>query len=188
LLTDPLDHESGFSYNFAGRIDTVTRPDETTEALTAVQMQGLTDGGSEESPAAPVLAVQASANYTDPRGHLWETYTDWLGFGLEQQAIDPLGDMAVAQHDPNGLDWLAVDPLARYTRDFFDEWGNPTEIVNADDTYSLYVYNDFSEVTEYTDPRGYVTAMSYDAVGKQGGKTARDSFRAKTSCVPFSGQ
>src|SRR5262249_22551499 len=72
-LIDPLDHETDFTYGFAGRIDTVTRPDETTESLVAVQMQGLVAGGegTEESPATPLLAVQASANYTDGRDNVW---------------------------------------------------------------------------------------------------------------------
>jgi YD repeat-containing protein len=92
-ITDPRSNATGFAYNFAGRVASVTRPDSSTEYLAALQMRGLAEppAGTQSNPAAPVLAVEALAEYTDPRGNAWQTRLDWLGFGTASQAADPLG-------------------------------------------------------------------------------------------------
>jgi YD repeat-containing protein len=157
-LTDPRNKVANFTYNFVGRLSSVTRQDNTTEQLTPMQMQGFAaqgTGTSSANPATSVLAVQGFANYTDPRNDVWQTYLDWLGFGLEQQASDPLGDMSITRHDANGLAWLMADQVGDRTRSFFDTKGNPTKIALPDDKTQQYVYNSFSEVTQYTNPRAY---------------------------------
>jgi RHS repeat-associated protein len=166
-LTDARSNPTTFTYNFAGRVSTVTRPDTTTEQLTAMQMQGLVPNGSgtQGSPATPVLAAQALATYTDARSNTWSSNLDWLGFGRASQAQDPLADLTLTYRDANGLGWLVSDPLGRRTRSFFDGKANPTTVVLPDNNTQKYAYNGFSEVTQYTDPGNNLTTYSYDSNG-----------------------
>src|SRR5205807_3538916 len=100
--------------------------------------------GTQTNPAAPTLAAQAQATYTDPRTNNWVTDFDWLGFGTDTQQSDPLSDMSLTYRDANALGWLTSDPLGRRTRLLFDTKGNPTEFIYADDTHDQYAYNSFS--------------------------------------------
>jgi RHS repeat-associated protein len=167
-LTDPNNHATTFAYNAASRVATVTQADLTTEQLTAQQMNGLAAPGSGTvaNPApAVLLATGAQAQYTDPNNQVWTTGLDWLGFGLNTSDIDPLGDAALTYRDANGLPWLSADALGRRTRDFFDSQGNVTEDVAADDTTQQYNYNQFSEVTQYTDQENNVSTDTYNTKG-----------------------
>jgi uncharacterized protein RhaS with RHS repeats len=79
-----------------------------------------------------MLAAQAEATYTDPRGNAWPKRLDWLALGDVSQATDPLGDTTVTHRDANGFPWLTTDPVGNRTRTFFDSKENPTEIVQGD--------------------------------------------------------
>ena len=169
-VTDPRGNITSVAYNFAGRVATVTRPDNTTEQLSAVQMQGLVQAGqgTQGSPATPVLVAQAQSQYTDPRGNVWQTSLDWLGFGARTALTAPLAGATVVTlnyRDANGLAWMTSDPLGHRYRRFFDASGNPTTVVQPDGSSWQYVYNSFSEVTQATDPLGDMTTFSYDANG-----------------------
>jgi RHS repeat-associated protein len=157
VLTNPRSYPTTFTYNAAGRVATVQRPDGTTEQLTGLQLNGL-------ATSTAVLAAQAQATYTDPRSNPWTASLDWLGFGQASQAADPLGDMTVTHRDANGLPWLTADPLGRRTRSVFDSKGNPTLLALPDDKTQQYTYNSFSEPTTYTDPNN-TTTYTYDGSG-----------------------
>jgi YD repeat-containing protein len=163
-LTDPNSHTTTFTYNSADRVSSVTQPDSTTEQLTAMQMNGWAAAGS-SNVTAVLLATGDQAQFTDGNNNVWNYGLDWLGFGKTVLAADPLGDTSLIYRDPNGLPWMASDPLARRTRDFFDNLGNPTKIVQADDSYAQYQYNSFSEPTQYTDPTGDTTTYTYNSKG-----------------------
>ncbi len=165
-LTDPNNHATTFTYNSADRVSSVTLADNTTEKLTAVQMNGWAAAGS-SNVTAVLLATGDQAQFTDGNNNVWKYGVDWLGFGLGTADIDPLGDAALTYRDVNGLAWMSADALGRRMRDFFDGKGNPTETVQADDSYALYQYNNFGEVTQYTDPTGSVTTYSYNSKGDQ---------------------
>ncbi len=180
-LTDPRGDVFTFAYNFADRIDTVTRPDtlpggaHTTESLTAQQMNGLVTGGDETA----TLAVQAVADYSDPRSTPnsnppnpidWLVAADWFGYGYGLQYYDPLSDLTTDRRDPNGLTWLGEDPLSRPTRTFYDQsgkialaapQGDATEIVLADANTELYTYNNYNEALTYIDPDSNVASYTY---------------------------
>lgn len=171
-LTDPRGDVFTFAYNFAKRIDTVTRPDalpggaHTTESLTAQQMNGLVTGGDETA----ILAVQAVADYSDPRSTPnsnppnpidWLTAADWFGYGYGLQYYDPLNDLTTDRRDSNGLIWLDEDPLSRPTRTFYDQagkialpapQGDATKVVLPDANTEAYTYNNYNEALTYTDP------------------------------------
>ena len=168
MLTDPNNHATTFAYNFADRVATVTQADNTTEQLTAEQMNGLAapGTGTSNNPApAVLLAAGAQAQYTDANDQVWTTGLDWLGFGLNTADIDPLGDAALTYRDANGLPWLSADQLGRRGADFFDTNGNTTEDVAPDDTTLQYSYNQFGEVTHYTDQENNVTTNTYNTKG-----------------------
>jgi RHS repeat-associated protein len=188
-LTDPRSKTTTFAYNFAGRAATATRPDGTTEQLTALQLQGLAvpPSGSQSNPAAPVLAVEALADYTDPRGNAWQTRLDWLGFGQASQAADPLGDMAVVHRNANGLAWMGADPLGRRAVSAFDSKGNPTKTYLPDDNTQQFTYNGFSQVTQATDPLGRTTTYAYDSNGNLTSITRPDPDGAGPLTAPVTG-
>ncbi len=187
-----------FAYNFADRIDTVTRPDtlpggaHTTESLFAQQMNGLQDPNNPDP--TPVLAVQAAADYSDPRSTQqtpidWLVATDWFGDGYGLQYYDPLNDLTTNRRDPNGLTWLDEDPLSRPTRTFYDQMGkialpapqgDPTEIVLPDANTELYTYNTFNEPLTYTDPDGYTATYGYG--GTSGTDDASGSLLTDAKC------
>ncbi len=167
-LTDPNSHATTFAYNFADRVSTVTQSDNTTEQLTAEQMNGLAapGTGTPSNPATAVLlATGDQAQFTDANTKIWTTGLDWLGFGLNAADIDPLGDASLNYVNANGLVWMSADALGRRTRDFFDANGNITEEVAADDSTQQYQYNPFSEVTQYTDQENNVTKYAYNSKG-----------------------
>jgi RHS repeat-associated protein len=167
-LTDPNNHATAFTYDFADRVSSVTQPDSSTLQLAPVQVNGLAapGTGTPSNPAASVLlATGSQASFTDGNGHVWTTGTDWLGLGQDVADIDPLGDASLNYINANGLTWMSSDALARRTREFFDSKGNPTEIVNADDSYATYQYNSFAEPTQYTNEIGAVTTYTYNSKG-----------------------
>jgi len=167
-LTDPNGHTTTFTYNFADRVSSVTFADNTTEQLTAVQMNGLAAPGT-GTPGNPAPSVLLGAGdqalFTDGNGNAWIYGLDWLGFGHEVAAIDPLGDASLNYIDTNGLVWMTSDGLGRPTVDFFDNKGNIIEEVAPDNTIQQYQYNAFSEVTQYTDQKGNITQYAYNSKG-----------------------
>jgi len=87
---DPNSNTTTFTYNTAGRVFSLQRPDSVSEHLTALQVQGL---------STATLAVEDVAQYTDGRSKLWNTRLDWLGYGLPTQEQDPLNDMTITYRD-----------------------------------------------------------------------------------------
>ncbi|MEX2120071.1 MAG: RHS repeat-associated core domain-containing protein [Pirellulales bacterium] len=166
-LTTPRNHTTTFGLNFAGRVDTVTLPDTTTEQLTPLQIRGLAQSpyGTQGNPAIAVLAVEATASYTDPRSNVWQSRHDWLGFGLATAAADPMAHNSVVHVTSNGLPWLVNDPLNRRTYSEFDSKANPTKVVLPDYNSESWTWNSFSQPTLYTNPRGKNTTYVYSATG-----------------------
>jgi RHS repeat-associated protein len=172
--TDPREETTTFSYNFAGRVDEVERPDETTEELIAWQIRGLANyptEGTQNTPATGLVEVEADAHYTDPRGNLWQTRLDWAGFGRAIEMFDPLVNRSAAYRDADGLAWLDIDPLSRRTRREFDSSGNLTTLyLHPEDTdfteiKQEFAYNSFSQMTESVDAIGHKTRYTYDTDG-----------------------
>ena len=89
--------ETTITYSSGGRVSQVTRTDSGSESLQPFQGQGLVPAGqgTPGNPAAPVLAVQAQASYTDPRQKTWKSRLDWAGYGVATQTVSPLGHTAV---------------------------------------------------------------------------------------------
>jgi YD repeat-containing protein len=173
--TDPNANTTTFSFNFAGSVTTVTRPDDTQEHLTAAQVVGLVAPGSGTAgdPALAVLAGQMFASYTDANENTWNTRLDDLGFGLATQKTDPLGDTTYIVRNTDGLPTDIIDPLQRATSYDYDSQGNVTEVTLPDGTQYLYAYNSFGQVTQVTEPDpdaegprvGSVTQYVFDSAG-----------------------
>ncbi len=119
MLTDPRSNAATFSFNSNERVTSVTQPDGSTTSLAFEQLGGLKASSFNQlginSIPAVLLAVGDQATYKDPRGNVWTTELDWLGFGLNTEDIDPLGDAALTYRDTNGLPWMSSDPLGRRT-------------------------------------------------------------------------
>jgi RHS repeat-associated protein len=165
-LTDRRSHTTTYAYG-TGRVTTVTRADNSTLLLTALELQGIpaSGTGTQGNPATSVLAAQATAAYTDARNNVWNTRMDWVGLGESSQQSDPLGDLSNTYRDANGFPWLVANPLGQRTRNFFDTFQkeNVTEAVNADDTHHQAAYNNASEPLTQTDELGNVTSYGYDS-------------------------
>ena len=131
-------------------------------------MQGLVPVGSgtQSNPATAALVAASQAQYTDPRSNLWQTSLDWEGLGTATESQAPLAGATVISlnyRDVNGLPWLSADPLGHRYRSFFNGKGNPTEVVQPDDSTWQYNYNAFSEVTQSTDPLGHLATYTYNS-------------------------
>ncbi len=163
-LTDPRNNATTFRYDFAKRVLSVAQADGTMLALVPEQVNGLAPSGSSNVRAA-LLAVGDQAQYTDARSNVWTTELDWSGFGRDIQNIDPLSDVSFTYRDTNGLPWMSSDALSSRTREFFNNQGNATMVVAPDDTTQKYGYNNFSEVTLYTDQLTNLTTYSYNSKG-----------------------
>ena len=173
-FVDPRSNTTAVAYNFAGRVSTITRPDGSTEQFKALQLQALCDAGqcTAGGPGAALLAAEAVADYTDPRGNAWDTRLDWWGFGTttqvtdpEAQASQPADHMTVYHRDSNGVMSQATDRLSRNHYFTLDAKGNPTKITNPDLTTRQFQYNSFSQPTQQTNELGKVTTATYDAAG-----------------------
>jgi YD repeat-containing protein len=181
-LTDPNTHGTVFNYGdptrYAGSVASTfltsdLQADNASAALTPRQTIGLPEtnlGGSAGSPANPA-GLGEDTLYTDQNGKTWTIGQDWLGFGLDVQDDDPVGDVAFTDIDTNGLPWLSADGVANRERAFFDSKGNVTKDVAADDSFWQYSYNNFSEVTQSTDPTGSTYTYSYNSKGDLTGIT-----------------
>jgi YD repeat-containing protein len=155
--TDPRNNLTTFTFNF-GRVLGANEAGLTREALAPEQLIGISGGAAQ-------LLVNAPATYTDGNSNLWQAQTDGLGFGAVEQQADPLSDTTVTYRDANALGWLNSDPLFRRDRAFFDGKGNTTKTVFADDAGESFAYNNFSEVTQYTDPDNHSTNYGFDGHG-----------------------
>jgi YD repeat-containing protein len=142
-------------YDASERVSTITRPDSTTEAFSAAQEQGWTNGGTSTSPAAPTLQAQVGTVYTDPLGNTTTYRPDWRGMGYTAQAVDALGNVTTHDRDANGLATITVDPLNRITQAAYDSHGNVTKTTYPDLTTTTYgAYNSFAEPASMTDQLG----------------------------------
>ncbi len=167
-LTDPNTHATSFTYNFADRVSSVTQPDNSTESLIAEQMNGLAAPGTGTSanPApAVLLATGDQAQFTDGNNNVWTTNLDWLGFGLDVQDGNPLGNTTLTYINTNGLAWMSANALGQANYSFFDNRGNTTETVNPDNSTQLDTYNSFGEVLTSTNELGAVTTDTYNNKG-----------------------
>lgn len=171
---DPRSSTTSFTYNFAGRLSTVTRPDSTTEQYTALQFVSLCDTSQctqRGTPGTAVLSAQAVADYTDPRSNVWNYFMDWNGFGLVTQMADPLGQSAPAGHmsvyhrDSNGLAIQTTDRVDRNTVFEYDSKANVTRITWPDGNTQLFEFNSNSQMTKKTDELGKLTTFTYDGEG-----------------------
>jgi len=73
-------------------------------------------------------------------------------------STDGTGYLSLTYRDAAALPWLDTDNLADRSRTFFDAQANPLKTVLPDDNYPQEQFNNFSEVTSYTDPNGATTA------------------------------
>jgi RHS repeat-associated protein len=166
-LTNPLNNVTTFTYS-STRISLITRPDAATDQFNPVQVQGQGGAGPGNAIFPPVQDSGSIAGVnTDPRGNIWNTYIDWLGFGQSTEPIDPLNDTGLIHRDKNGLSWMPADGNGNRNREFFDSNGNVTKNVQPDDTTWQYTYNSDSEVSQTTDPRGNLSTASYDTHGNR---------------------
>jgi YD repeat-containing protein len=132
-LVDPRSNTTAVAYNFAGRVATITRPDGSTEQFKALQLQALCDAGqcTAGQPGAALLAAEAVADYTDPRGNAW----DGVGIGgayIGWPIPIPVGISINARYGVVGAAGIAPLPPAVPPVDVTGGLGAPTGIAVGD--------------------------------------------------------
>jgi YD repeat-containing protein len=153
------------TYDSAEGVGTITRPDATTQLVSADQEQGWTNSGTSASPAAATLLAEAATNSTSPIGNTSQIRPDWYGLGQLAQATDALGDVTTNDLNSKGLPIAAVDGLNRITQSAYDSLGNPTTIWHPDLNTDQYTYNSDSEPLTHTDANNHTTSYTYDSHG-----------------------
>ena len=164
-LKDPMSNVVTISYDSAGRVGTITRPDLTTEEFSADQEQGWTNSGTSGSPAAATLLAAAGSTFTDANSNVTTIRPDWLGLGTAGQTTDALGDTETFDYNSNGLPTIVIDNLNRITQYTYNSLGNVTEEIYPDGTNVQSTYNSFSEPLTYTNEDGNTTSYTYNADG-----------------------
>jgi len=151
---DPLTNATTVDYDFAGRVTTITRPDDSQENFTASQVIGLValGNGTEQDPAVATLLEDADAVYEDALGNTWNTQLDMIGYGLPIIATDPLDNVTMTYRDDDGLPGRVTDALGLITEYDYDTGGNPITVTRADGSVYAYQYNAFGQVTQITEP------------------------------------
>lgn len=104
----------------------------------------------------------------------FETYEYDSAYGLLKKESDALGTIQSIEYDSMGnavrLEEAPGSPVAITTHITYDNYGNPlTRTVKGDtpaeDIVERFEYDNFGNVTKYTDPEGNETIVSYDYLG-----------------------
>ena len=166
-ITDSRSKLVTVSYNAAGRVDQITRPDGTTQTFEPYQMRGFDTSGTSGSPAPALLFAEARGTHTDPNGNASDVRIDWNGFGHANQTTDPVGNVwtGYMNSDSNGLATTTIDRLNRIGSYAYDSKGNPTTIKLPDLNLITVTYNGNSQVTEYRNELGNRVTYTYDGEG-----------------------
>jgi RHS repeat-associated protein len=179
VVRDERDHRTTIAYDAANRVDSVTRPDLSTQSFDPYQVRGYDTSGTSTTPAPATLLAEARATHVDPNGNATDLRADWRGLGRANQATDPLGNVATAYVDTNGLATTTIDRLNRITSFAYDSKGNPTTVKWPDGKSRTYAYNAASQVTEVADENVNRTTFTYDAEGNLTG--VRDPLSNRTT-------
>ena len=163
-ITDPNSRATAIAYDAAGRVNTVTHPDTGVDTIIAAQTRGFVPVGSgtASNPAVATLLAEARSTTTDPLGNESEAWPDWIGFGLTNVAVDPLGNVASAVRDANGQNTVMVDPLNRITQSTYDAWGNTTGMVYPDGATTSATFNAMARPLTVTDELNRTTTYQYN--------------------------
>ncbi|MFN5297236.1 MAG: Ig-like domain-containing protein, partial [Planctomycetaceae bacterium] len=176
--TLPENRTTLFSYDDAGRIQTVTQSDLSLRRFQPQQTLGWvnpTGGlGTSDRPAPLYRDGVPMGFQVNELGQQTRWRTDRFGFLIRQQTS--LGTVTLIERDANGLPtWqIAPDPddagplSSPETRWRYDARGNLVELVQPDGAVQQWAYHaTLNRPTEWTDAKGAAWRSSYDTRGNQ---------------------
>lgn len=175
-LTDGLNRVTKFSYDHRGSVTSVTRlfgtPDAVTESYTYEPAFGQLASFTDARNQPTVLDYDAAGNLVgllDPLNHPMSVTYDSQGKIVSvTNALGKTTSIGYEQSDVASL----TDPLNRTISFFTDAVGRLTGAMDPLGNGGRIEYDPLDRVLRSVDPRGGVTAMTYDANGNV--RTVRD--------------
>lgn len=176
-ITDPLNRVTQIGYDYLGNTSSVTRLAGTANAITATYEYE--------------RVFSNPSSYTDPLGH--QTRLDYDTAGNLISVTDPLSHTSTVAYDGKGKPLsitnaigkttqfayeqaeisTITDPLGRTASMFADAAGRMIGMADPAGNRSRFEYDPLDRVARSIDPRGGVTAMTYDENGNI--RTIRDA-------------
>lgn len=184
--TDPLGNSTLFEYDWLGRMNQVTHPDQTIEQITyddnhnPVQIVNRDEAKSSYTYDAANNLISAcderdkTCYYTYDTNHNLVTYTDkcegvWTYQYDENnhltQGEDPEGNVYGYSHDTAGRLLSYVTPAGRETQYRYSQTGDLLEITDADGTL-VFDYDKNGAQTGITDKMGHKQHLEYNQMGQ----------------------
>ncbi len=158
-----------YTYDFAGRMGRVDRPDGSSSEVVAAQTVALVDPamglGTEANPAPVVFPEDLVGVATDGNGNERTVTTD--RFGAATTDVDGLGRTTTTERDGDSNPTKLTRPNGAVETYTYDARGNrltATEQAIAATTTFTYEPT-FNQVTSVKNPRNNTTTLAYDAQG-----------------------
>ena len=192
----PADHTTGFTYDAAGRVLSVTNAEDETTSFEYDAMGRLTettsplgtlttnaydlDGRltSTTTDLTDTLDATTSFDYdaagnlvriTDAEGRETEFEYDLLGRPVVRR--DEAGKEWTTEYDALGRVVAVTDPTGRSALRGYDAAGRLVSTTDPAGQETTYAYNDRDQPVSVTDPLERVTTYTYDWLGRQTGLT-----------------
>ena len=164
--SDERGNTTSYSYSAYGQLVNVTLPDATQRKIVNRSQIGMMadDESSRYEPARPTIPAKVSGNYTDARGNPVISTLDRNGYSMVK--IDAEGRETIMQRDSKSNITREVRPNGSAVNMRYDALGNMTRMEEQfNGAVTTYEYNQFSQVTRMTNPRGNTTRYERDARG-----------------------
>ena len=165
---DERGNTTSYSYSAHGQLVNVTLPDATERNITNRSQIGIMadDEGSRSEPGKATVLAKVRSRYADARGNPVLETLDADGYPLV--TIDSAGRETIMERDDKSNVTREVRPNGSAANMDYDTQGNTMrreEEFNG--AVTSYEYNQFSQVTSMTNPRGNTMRHEYDSKGNQ---------------------
>ena len=167
--TDQRDNRKQYNYDNARRVTAAILPDSSQLSFTIGDVKGLPDlsggNGTRNQPlAAPPLQEEVANILLDQNGNSTRTEVDINDIPIKH--LDSVGRTTRYQRNVNDEITKRTRPNSSEIEQTFDDLGNTlTRIENFNGALYQYTYNEFSQVTSYTNPNGNTTTYNRDSQG-----------------------
>ncbi len=164
--TDPLNSDSGKTYDLNFRPATITDAAGDTTTLTwsadAANLTRIVDAEGNQTDIT-YNALNLPTSVIDPRGFLTTFTYDGT---LLASTTNALNQTTTYTYTPEGYLESMTDPLGNTTSYTYDSHGQRTSMTDALDNTWTYSYDALGRLVDTTDPLGHVTHNTYDAAGR----------------------
>jgi RHS repeat-associated protein len=177
-ISDPLDNETTFAYDFAGRLSGATNPDSSAPEFAAIQVQGVIDTASGDGTQQNLATLPSNyfpeALWTNELGHESSFKID--RFGYVTKSTNAQSQVTLYERDADGRVTKRTDPdpdgtgglSAPVTEYDYDSNGNLLSITFPDETTQSWTYHSTLNVPlTFTDQLGNETDYTYDSYGNR---------------------